>query len=74
MFHCILMGVVTEFQGAVNTFFFFFFTILNSKKCFTDLRKCMKWPLHLFYISVSCEFEVLYIIIVYPIVITIEQY
>ena len=63
-------GVVTGCQGALDTCGF---TILNSYSYFTDLRKCMKWPLHLFYTAGSCISGTLDIIIVYA-VIVIAQY
>lgn len=65
------MGMVTDYQGALDTWGFI---ILNSYGYFTDLRKCMKWPLHLFYTTGSCTFGTLDIIIVYAVIITVAQY
>lgn len=65
------MGVVADYQGTFDTGGF---TILNSYSYFTDLRKCMKWPLHLFYASGSCIFGTLDIIIVYAVIVMIAQY
>lgn len=65
------MGVVTSYQGALHTWDF---TLLNSYSYFTDLRKCMKWPLHLIYATGSCIFGTLAIITVYGLIIKIAQY
>lgn len=59
------VGVVIDYQDATDTWAF---TILKSYSYFTDLRKCMTWPLHLFCTPGSCIFRTLEVIIVYAVI------
>lgn len=47
MLQGIPMGVLTHYQGALNTWSF---TILKSYSYFIDFRKCIKYPLHFFFL------------------------
>lgn len=72
MLQGIPMGVLTRYQGALDTWSFIvlYFIVLNSY--FIDFRKCMKCPLHFFFFSTgSCIFGTLDIIIVYAVIVMI---
>jgi len=71
MFQGVPVGVITDYQCAVDTWAF---TILNRYSYFTDLRKCVKWPLHLFHSTGSCIIGTLDIIIVYAVIIMIAKH